>query len=544
MSRLYDFSSCKSRGKSESFEQYLSSKIGVLPSEIASALAALNLDRLPWSWWPSAADAAARAIAKGGLKELALRFRDVCWGLDEFDAVGLYMGASAGQVNRAHIIHQPFDLSRQEFARYLAQLIERMAQDLLIHRLPGNEKISKLGRKMMEIRQGFLVENLSRSKPMSLKSAARSLYQSDAAECADFQHRLREAAAFAQQDLGYVGRRIYITAPAYFSPGPHRGDIDPRWIAAGKPDPAAAYAWLYGVLRAAHKTASRRGIVPIGGRVTESQNSSVPHLNPPLYFADDREAEEFEQILRNTYQRALSADLRRLGIAHTPAFSLDRQAIVVKVIDGAADAEQAAGYAAKFVKPYDPTKNTKGEPIREGDEPQGLDRLYCELWNITQFTEWGTGKKIGAWKTVKRLNGLVVQAHGQAGNVPDSLVVAWEAASGAMAERSYRTWLRLTHPLTPARLRRPVWTDQIVQGGRLFILSGDSGNHTITFDKHPCVVVCAPSSTRWFDGWGQLSITNPTQTKPTTPAPSDRTPRPPARRRFDFTRRTSSATNP
>lgn len=535
MSRLYNFSSSKSIGKHENFEQYLVSKMGHLSSEISFALSSLSLERLHWSWWPAAADAAAKTIAKGGAQGLAERFNDVCRNLDEFDAVGLHTGASAAQVKRAHIIYQPFNLSQQDFARYLAQLIECMAQDLMIHRLPGNEKVSKLGRQMMKIRHEFLAENLSRSKPwMSQKSAARSLYQSDAAECADIQHRIRETAAFAQQDLGYVGRRIYICAPAYFHPGPHRGDIDPRWVAAGKPTPDKAYMWLYEVLRATYKAASKRGIVPIGNRVTEAHNSSVPHLNVPVYFVDDAAAENFERILRNGYQRALAADMRHLGLAATPAFSLDPQAIVVKPIDGAADADQAAGYAAKFVKPYDPTKNIKGKPISDGDEPQGLDRLLSELWDFNQFAEWGAGRKVGAWQSLKPLSERVMQAHEQAGNVPDTLVAAWEAASGAI-ERSYRTWLRLTHPLTPARLRRPVWTDKVVKGGRMLILSDSSfSKHTITFENHPCTVVLTPPPTDTFSRSGQLAIINPTADATIEPPPSNPLSRRPSSRRFDF----------
>src|SRR5690606_18908201 len=131
-------------------------------------------------------------------KGLAARFHDVCRNLDEFDGVGLHTGSTAAQVRRAHIIYQPFDLSLQEFSRYLAQTIEAMAQDLMIHRLEGNEKISKLGRRMMEIRQGFLVDNLHNSQPwLSTKSARDALHKRDAAECSDLQHRARETALFA-----------------------------------------------------------------------------------------------------------------------------------------------------------------------------------------------------------------------------------------------------------------------------------------------------------------------------------------------------------
>lgn len=534
MKRVYDFSPCKSRGKHDNFEKYLASKIGPLSPEISVTLNGLHLDRLHWSWWPAAADAAAMAVAKGGAKGLAARFSGVCRNLDEFDAVGLHTGASAAQVVRAHIEHEPFNLNQQEFARYLAQLIEAMGQDLLIHRLPGNEKVTKLGRKMMEVRHQFLASNLKNSQPwLSDKSAEDTLHQRDAAACADLQHRVRETALFALEDLGYVGRRIYITAPTHFSPGPHRGDLDPRWVAAGKPGPYAAWGWLNGVVRKAYKAAAQRGIVPIGARDVEAFVSGVPHLNLPLFFVDDAEADQFIQILRDAYHTRLSADMQRLGIRHARAFSIDVQAIVTAPITDAASALQAAGYAAKHVKPY-------VAAAEDEQEPEGLDRLFCELHGITQHQEWGTGRKLGAWKTLKRLSGVLVKGHEQAGTVPDSLVAAWQAANGEV-ERSYRTWLRLTHPLTPARLRRPVWTDKVVQGGRLFVLSEPHGCHTITFEAHPCIARISPSS-KGLVSSGQLDIVNPTKTETTTFAPSNPPPRASNRRRFDFTRRRCTQT--
>src|SRR5690606_7327887 len=128
------------------------------------------------------------------------------------------------------------------------------------------------------------------------------------------------------------------------------------------------------------------------------------------------------------------------------------------------------------------------------------------------------------------------------GTVPDSLVAAWQAASGEI-EHSYRTWLRLTHPLTPAHLRRPVWTDKVVQGGRLFILAEPQGSHTITFESHPGTVRIT-SSYKGLVSSGQLDIVNPTPHQAAHPAPSSPPPRPPTRRRFDFTRRRSTQAPP
>src|SRR5690606_10044478 len=84
---------------------------------------------------------------------------------------------------------------------------------------------------------------------ISRKSLDGANARRDAARCADFRNRADGIAEFCHAQ-GMHGVKHYITAPACFHPGPHRGDVDERWVAAGKPTPRDAANFLLGVLNA------------------------------------------------------------------------------------------------------------------------------------------------------------------------------------------------------------------------------------------------------------------------------------------------------
>jgi len=424
MGKLYQFPVGKSNSN-RCFLDKLSAALGELPAHVQEALEPLN--RLPIEWHARAAQLAEKSARRHGVARLPARFSRTIEILVWLEDFGLHLRPTKGQVQRVSI---QSETPAAEVAREVGRLAEQVGQELLIHALEGNQKITKLGRTNLSLADLLTREGLHNShRIISRKSLDNANQRREAARCADFRNRADGIARWCAEE-GFFGVKHYITAPACFHQGPRSGDIDDRWIAMGKPSPRAAADWLFSVLGTVRSRAAARGILPVGIRVVEAHNSGAPHINLPLWFKSKDDAKTFFRILRQSYDQAVSL----LPEACQRGQRTDPQSIVYASIDsGQAEAHAAISYAYKHVQPSASSVLAAG------------DRDWCRLWSIRQFSVWGA-PSAAAYKAFAHPSAQT-RAETESGLLPAPLAALVEAA----AAHDYATWLRMTHPLSRQR---------------------------------------------------------------------------------------------
>lgn len=428
MAKLYQFGEPGNKAFS-TFLEKLVHTVGELPAHVEKALR--PLDRLPVEWHARAAQMAAKSVRRHGVAHLPTRFSKAIEILVWLEKFGLHLRPTKGQVQRVAI---ETETPSAQVAREVGRLAEMVGQELLIHCLEGNQKVTTLGRKNLVLADQFTLEGLHNThRAVSRKSLNSANERREAARCADFRNRADGLAQWAAEE-GFFGVKHYITPPACFSPGPYSGDVDERWIAAGKPSPRQAADWLFAVLNATRARAAAAGIVPIGIRVIECFESGVPHINLPSWFKSKSEGERFRTILNETYWQAAKA-LPEAARA-IRSFGIDQQAIVCLAIQPGLDEAQAAvSYAYKYVQP-----SVAGSAVLPAD-----DRAWCKLWSIRQFSTWGA-PSAASYRALARPSAQT-RAEAQAGLFPAPLA----ALMTATTSHDYAAWLRMTHPLSKHR---------------------------------------------------------------------------------------------
>ena len=343
-----------------------------------------------------------------------------------------------------------------DFVISLAQATEHIARDLLINRIPGNKKMSRETLRLMEIREHFQIESFHNTFPKLTREQAKSAFlDRQSARRIDAKHRQKETALFCHEDLGWVGRVFYITVPPWHYPGPINGRINPEWIMAGRPSPKDGYDVLLNVVQATRKKAEAKKILPIGHRITEIQSFGRPHLNMLVHFKNNLDAAEFEKILRQKYAAYFPSpdELQRQHHQRGGFKKARSEPIVTRVLKNKEDTLQAASYVTKNMG-HDANRPRQETAIREAP-----DRLVCALWKMTQHAEWNTGRKQFVWSSMRQISEHHINECHARDLIPPSLVAIWQAANPH--HRSYRSFLRLTHPLTPRHKQIPTWVDNL-----------------------------------------------------------------------------------
>ncbi len=468
--------------------QYLAHK-GITDRQTLATVKSLNLEQLPWTWWASLAKVVKSTLAQEGPGGLIKRFETIKGHLDYLSGFKLHIMSTPQQIRKEYLGKvKSIDVNANlpDFVISLAQATEHIARDLLINRISGNKKMSKETSRFMEIREHFQIESFNNTYPHLTRDQAKSAYLDRLkARCIDVKHRQKETALFCYEDLSWVGRVFYITLPSMYHPGPINGRINEEWIMAGRPSPKDGYDALLEVIQAARKKAATKKILIVGHRLTEVQSFGRPHLNMLVHFKDDADAAEFEKILREKYaSRFQSIDGTQRHRHDRGGFKIRSEPIVTRVLKSKEDTLQASWYVSKNMDydvnhaPEQTATNENGNRNsqdlfarslcpenqyrhRAPEKPkEASDRMVCALWKINQHGEWQTGRKQFVWSRMREISEHQINECQARDVIPPSLLAIWQAANPQ--HRSYRSFLRLTHPLTPIHKQIPVWLDDMV----------------------------------------------------------------------------------
>ena len=463
------------------------SKRVFLPYKIERTLKSLELDRVPWTWWPSLANVVADAQTADDPTVLTERLKGVVTHLDYFSERGLHIMSRPDQIKRAFFksgYAKVNKTSLPEFTLELARRTDLIARDLLVHRLQNNKKISAPAVRLMQIREQFQITSFNHKYPyLSSESARQAYLRRTSARDFDCTHRVTETAIFCKEDLGWIGRIFYITAPPHFHPVPVSGRMNPRWLQVGRPSPIQAHQWLMTVIRKTYKKARSQSIGFIGHRITEAHQSSGVHVNLILHFACDETARQFELMLNKIYHQCLGEEFNNENAGtQTRIGARASEPIKTRILFDAEDTLQGAHYVTKSITQNARLylhKSGKHGPLpgsHFGDcQPNDLhahagdhdgqfandliDRMYCQLWGIQQFSEVGTNRNQFGWSALRHITSDEIETSQHMNLLSMPLMAAWQAANPS--HRSYRSFLRLTHPLTPKSKRVPIWFDDM-----------------------------------------------------------------------------------
>ncbi|MFW8567263.1 replication endonuclease [Orrella sp. 11846] len=483
-----------SPGNAENFAEYLSQR--VRPTDvIRKELETLKLERLPWQWWWHAREAAVSAIYENGVESLSNRFKEIVQNLSVFSNLGLHVGASATQIKRSYfnLLRNEIscDLNLAQITTRLAQAVDSIARDLNLHKIESNHYVSSIARDLMKMKMYFQKEALSNTMKKTGREVSDRLFeQRMIGRCADQRHRLEETVKFCEQDLRWFGCVFYMTCPSFFHPILNYGVQNPSWVMAGKPSPQVAYEWLMSVWQKAYNKAKQKNIEIIGFRTVEPHRSGVPHFNLLLYFKSEKSAHYFREILLSVYDNEKLKTISRLDIQCQITIAQNNRSlpIVIRKIQAFGDAVQAAKYVSKSLvvdgvdigESNAELNNVDDSCDRSNstseDEKRDWSRIYCSLWGMRQFTEIGTGQNITVWNALKSATSESIDSD-ILENLPVELVTVWLSASPNL--RSYRTFLRMTHPCTPLDKRMPAWNriQQVISNLIAFDIIKQSNNH-------------------------------------------------------------------
>ncbi|MVW80111.1 replication endonuclease [Bordetella sp. 02P26C-1] len=344
----------------------------ILPAHIA-ALGDLDaavgaLDHLPYEWWSRAKQIAITALRRGGIQGFQERlFKTLQW-CKYVPALGLHMRSSLAQLRRAYYAHPELHSRLPSLGRLIkfhTRSIECVGQELMIHRLKGQERVTALGKDAWRHHETHIANVLRNARvgifqrSMMAKAAA-----SERASIGSFHARAHGSITWAVSDLGYVCRRWFITCPQAFHACHVGGDINPAWISLGRPSPARANNFLRTLLSITRRKCQRLGLTPIGPKTVEAHESGTPHINLILAFASDADANAFDAALRAAYAH-VAARYGRL-LRQPGGFAVTQQSIVSQAVTNIGE---AVSYALKNVLP------NESASVLPHD-----DRSWCKLW--------------------------------------------------------------------------------------------------------------------------------------------------------------------
>lgn len=462
MSALYPTQTIQIKAKRlhDSFYAYLSSLAQRrLPDGLEQLLK--PLDRLPWAWWPSAATIALKA-AHGGLEAVEHRLKmslDVC---HDFQLFGLHFHAKwpaiSAACDRFNKIAAPVSLTPNEFVRASMQACEQVARELMIHHfVPGNERLTLPTRHMLDeyktnldriLKNTFLGRGLSMR---TLAQIAANSWTNERRRAADFLHRTSEMQEFFVHDLGWFMKRAVVTAPKCFHASIEYGDLNPLWPEAGRPSPGDANQWLQEWWEGQRARMADAGYPVVGWWVNEAHGDGAPHRELVCFFKTQEAADLFDQHAFDLWHK--HDPMPRASPGRGGFKKSGDQAYYSVDIDSDDNEHQAkaGNYSKKGVAAMFKEAETKAtqKPL-SGQQDAAIDIDWCRVESITQFQIFGLGKgHTGKWRLFQQL----AYESGRDDLAP-TLKTALLAASHD--NRSYRTFLRLTHSFTPAHLRKPI----------------------------------------------------------------------------------------
>ncbi|QNM96419.1 replication endonuclease [Chitinimonas koreensis] len=225
-------------------------------------------------------------------------------------------------------------------------------------------------------------------------------------------------------------------------------EINPAWIAAGRPSPAVASSYLCGVFADVRTVAKNAGLHVYGIRTAEPHADGCPHWHMLIFgdratlkqylalfeqyacLVDAHELEGTVRVKRLVERRQADGTYRAVERWQTaPRRELRFFAKWLRPAKLDADGKRRGGPLAYLLKYL--TKNLHGENDQGrafGDDHEaGGDtataasrvRAWASLWHIRQFQQFGDAP-VGVWRELRRLRGKAID--------DDGLALAVEAA--------------------------------------------------------------------------------------------------------------------
>lgn len=199
--------------------------------------------------------------------------------------------------------------------------------------------------------------------------------------------RLRAFEDIAKES-GHIAMFYTVTTPSRFHVYKD-GELNPKWVDAGRPSALAAHHHLMGVTNAFRKDLDKAGIKIYGLRIVEPHHDGTPH-NHMLFFIRPEDKIAVTRLLRN---HALSDSPNEPG-----ATKYRFKAETINWNKGS-----AVGYVAKYL-----SKNIDGENI-SADKGTALDGksassavvAFNRIQGIRQFQFYG-GPSVTVWREMRR----------------------------------------------------------------------------------------------------------------------------------------------
>ncbi|HWX02238.1 replication endonuclease [Collimonas sp.] len=112
-------------------------------------------------------------------------------------------------------------------------------------------------------------------------------------------------------DHGHVGVFATITAPSKYHPVRDKsGELNPAWVAFGKPEPLEAQRYLRDIWMRIRATLHRDGIKLYGLRFSEQQRNGCPHWHLLMFVAPEYR-QRYEEVITSFAQVEHDGDDRR-----------------------------------------------------------------------------------------------------------------------------------------------------------------------------------------------------------------------------------------
>lgn len=286
-------------------------------------------------------------------------------------------------------------LRRQLRRRYFSE-VENVARDLLLVHKTQDAYCSSHSVNVMRSRKSDAEQALINTvcyledDPdtwFTLQELSAKSTSNPAIRRAEMFVRLRAFEEIAQES-GHVAMFYTVTAPSRFHV--YKGDdVNPNWLAAGKPSAMDAHHHLKGVTDAFRKRLSKQGIKIYGLRIVEPHHDGTPH-NHMLYFMRPEDKVFVTRALREC---ALSDSPNEPG-----ALKYRFKAETINWNKGS-----AVGYVAKYL-----SKNIDGEHV-DSDKNTELDGKsasnavvsFSRIKGIRQFQFYG-GPPVTVWREMRR----------------------------------------------------------------------------------------------------------------------------------------------
>ncbi|WP_076588739.1 replication endonuclease [Vibrio ostreicida] len=179
------------------------------------------------------------------------------------------------------------------------------------------------------------------------------------------------------------------TAPSRFHPV-SKGEINPKWLKAGKPTAKQAHNHLINVWQELGKIVDKKDIKVYGMRIAEPHQDGTPHHH-------------FLLFMRPEHRETVTNEFKRLAMQDSPSErGAKKYRFTAKVIDWKKGS--AIGYVAKYL-----SKNIDGQHIDsdKGSRLNGIEAAervvtWARVNQIRQFQFIG-GPSVTVWREMRRL---------------------------------------------------------------------------------------------------------------------------------------------